>query len=129
VKPFQGQAAGSDRCRTWLSATADCIRAINLRREGAIRPASGHLEYERGTRAARGGGDCPTAARRYSSRPVERPFSNAWGIRGSCGWDVPVERRRRDAEAVRDLRHADVGRSVPYRVIYGVIVTFMVNGW
>jgi hypothetical protein len=40
---------------------------------------------------------------------VERPLSNAWGIRGSRGGDVTIERRRRDAEAVRDLRHADVG--------------------
>jgi hypothetical protein len=40
---------------------------------------------------------------------VERPFSNAWGIRGSRGRDVPIERRRGHAEAVRDVRHADVG--------------------
>src|ERR1700719_4087651 len=37
------------------------------------------------------------------------PFSTVWGIRGSCGGDVPIERRGRDAEAVRDLSHADVG--------------------
>jgi hypothetical protein len=37
------------------------------------------------------------------------PFSNVRGIRGSRGGDVPVECRRRDAEAVRDLGHADVG--------------------
>jgi hypothetical protein len=42
---------------------------------------------------------------------VERPLSNAWRIRGSRGRDVPIERRRGDAEAVRDLRHADVGIS------------------
>ena len=35
--------------------------------------------------------------------------SNARGIRGSRGGDVTIERRRRDAEAVGDLRHADVG--------------------
>jgi hypothetical protein len=37
------------------------------------------------------------------------PLSNARGIRGTCRGDVAVERRRRDSEAVRDLRHADVG--------------------
>jgi hypothetical protein len=40
---------------------------------------------------------------------IERPLSNAWGIRGSCGREVPIERRRGHAEAVRDLGHADVG--------------------
>jgi hypothetical protein len=30
-------------------------------------------------------------------------------IHGSCGGNVVIERRRRDAETVRDLRHADVG--------------------
>ena len=56
------------------------------------------------------------AARRQAEtlleRPVfgiKRPLSNAWGIRGSCGRDVPIERRRGHAEAVRDLGHADVG--------------------
>lgn len=39
---------------------------------------------------------------------IKRPLSNAWGIRGPCGRDVPIERCRRDAEAVRDLSHADV---------------------
>jgi hypothetical protein len=37
------------------------------------------------------------------------PLSTVRGIRGSCGGDVPIERRGRDAEAVRDLSHADVG--------------------
>ena len=36
-------------------------------------------------------------------------FSTAWGIRGSRGGDVTIERRWRDAEAVRDLGHAVVG--------------------
>src|SRR5271169_3550339 len=56
------------------------------------------------------------AARRQAEtlleRPVfgiERPLSNAWGIRGSCGRDVPIERRRRDAEPLRDLSYSDVG--------------------
>jgi hypothetical protein len=56
------------------------------------------------------------AARRQAEtlleRPVfgiKRPSSNAWGIRGSCGRDVPIERRRGHAKAVRDLGHADVG--------------------
>ena len=37
------------------------------------------------------------------------PFSNVRGIRGSGGGDVTIERRWRDAEAVRDLSHTDVG--------------------
>src|ERR1700687_2990472 len=37
------------------------------------------------------------------------PLSTVRGVRGSCGRDVPIEGRRRDAEAVRDLSHADVG--------------------
>jgi hypothetical protein len=56
------------------------------------------------------------AARRqgetFLERPVfgiKRPFSNAWGIRGPRGGHISIERRRRDAEAVRDLSHADVG--------------------
>ena len=40
---------------------------------------------------------------------VKPPLSNARRIRGSRGRDVPIERRRRDAEAVRDLGDADVG--------------------
>jgi len=36
-------------------------------------------------------------------------LSNAWRIRGSRGRDVPIERRRGYAEAVRNLGHADVG--------------------
>jgi hypothetical protein len=41
---------------------------------------------------------------------VERSLSNARGIRGSRSRDVPIERRRGHAEAVRDLmRHAYVG--------------------
>jgi len=56
------------------------------------------------------------AARRqaetFLERPVfgiKRPFSNTWGIRGPRGRHISIERRRRDAEAVRDLSHADVG--------------------
>jgi len=30
-------------------------------------------------------------------------------MRGSRGGNIPVERRRRDAEAVRNLRDADIG--------------------
>jgi hypothetical protein len=56
--------------------------------------------------------DARRQAETLLERPVfgiERPLSNAWGIRGSRGRYVPIERRRRHAEAVRDLRHADVG--------------------
>ena len=35
--------------------------------------------------------------------------SNAWRVRGSRGGDVTIERRRRDAEPLRDLSHTDVG--------------------
>ena len=56
------------------------------------------------------------AARRraesFLERPVfgiKRPFSNAWGIRGPRGGQISIQRRRRDAEAVCDLSHADVG--------------------
>jgi hypothetical protein len=34
--------------------------------------------------------------------------STVWKIRGARGGDVTIKRRRRDAEAVRDLRHADI---------------------
>jgi hypothetical protein len=40
---------------------------------------------------------------------VERPLSNARGIRGSGGGDVTIERRRRDAEPLRNLSYSDVG--------------------
>ena len=40
---------------------------------------------------------------------VERPLSNARGIRGSRGGDVTIERRRRDAEPLRDLSYSDLG--------------------
>jgi hypothetical protein len=55
----------------------------------------------------------PTRAR-PPGRPLDRsrgraPFSNAGGIRSSRGGDVPIERRGRDTELVRDLSHADVG--------------------
>jgi hypothetical protein len=40
---------------------------------------------------------------------VERPSSSARRIRGSRGGDVPIERYRGYAEAVRDLGHADAG--------------------
>jgi hypothetical protein len=56
------------------------------------------------------------AARRpaeaFLERPVfgiKRPFSNAWGIRGPRGGHISIQRRRRDAEAVCNLSHADVG--------------------
>ena len=38
-------------------------------------------------------------------------YQTPGGIRGSCGGDVAIVRRRRDAEAVRDLSYADVGIS------------------
>src|SRR5271170_29301 len=42
--------------------------------------------------------------------PLEcRHFSNAGGIRGSRGGNIAIERRRRYAEAMRDLGNADVG--------------------
>jgi len=59
------------------------------------------------------------AARRqaeiFLKRPVfgiKRPFSNAWGIRGPRGGHISIQRRRRDAETVCDLSHADVGIGV-----------------
>ena len=48
----------------------------------------------------------------FLERPVfgvKRPFSNAWGIRGARGGQISIQRRRRDAEPVCDLSHADVG--------------------
>ncbi len=54
-------------------------------------------------------------ARRFSQQRKHRggrlgsTEGNARGIRGSCGGNVSVERRRRDAETVHDLSHADVG--------------------
>src|SRR6202171_1642716 len=60
------------------------------------------------------GAEPPPAARPKTllERPVfgvERPLSNARGIRGSRGGDVTIERRRRDAEPLRDLSYSDVG--------------------
>ena len=56
------------------------------------------------------------AARRqaeaFLERPIfgiKRPFSNVWGIRGPRGGHISIQRRRRDAEGVCDLSHADVG--------------------
>jgi hypothetical protein len=40
---------------------------------------------------------------------VERPLSNARGIRGPCGGNVPIERRGGNTEALRDLRDGNVG--------------------
>src|SRR3954447_2241871 len=40
---------------------------------------------------------------------VERPLSNTRGIRGSCSRKIPIERRRRDTKALRDLSDGDVG--------------------
>jgi hypothetical protein len=51
-------------------------------------------------------------AETFLERPVfgiKRPFSNAWSIRGARGGQISIQRRRRDAEAVCDLSHADVG--------------------
>jgi len=51
-------------------------------------------------------------AETFLERPVfgvKRPFSNAWGIRGARGGQISIQRRRRDAEPVCDLSHADVG--------------------
>ena len=77
---------------------------------GSARLGNWHLYFING-RSQR-----TAAARRQAEtlleRPVfgiKRPLSNAWGIRGSCGRDVPIKRRRGDAEAVCDLGHADVG--------------------
>ena len=38
-----------------------------------------------------------------------RVFSNVGEVRGSRGGDVPIQRRGRDAKAVRGLRYADIG--------------------
>src|SRR3954451_5394482 len=46
------------------------------------------------------------------ARPVcgiGRPFSNTRGIRGSCSGKIPIERRRRDTKALRDLSNGNVG--------------------
>ena len=55
------------------------------------------------------------AARRQAEtllqRPVfgvERPLSSARCIRGACGGDVSIERRRGDTETVCDLGDVDV---------------------
>jgi hypothetical protein len=51
-------------------------------------------------------------AETFLERPVfgvKRPFSNAWGIRGARGGQISIQRRRRDAEPVCDLSHADAG--------------------
>ena len=64
--------------------------------------------------------DCTTEARcrfivphfpeaGYATGGSAEVACNARGIRGSRRRDVPIERRGRDAEAVRDLGHADVG--------------------
>ena len=45
---------------------------------------------------------------RDSTRGGRAPLSTVWGIRSSRRGDVPIERRGRQAEAVRDLSHADV---------------------
>src|SRR5205823_12883873 len=50
----------------------------------------------------------PLMTAQRMGRVGRAPFSNVRGIRGSCGGDVPIGRRGRDAEAVRDLSHADV---------------------
>ena len=47
-------------------------------------------------------------------RPVfwaGRPLSNTRGIRGSCSRKIPIERRRRDTKALRDLSYGDIGIS------------------
>ena len=38
-------------------------------------------------------------------------MSDTWGIRGSCSRKIPIERRRRDTKALRDLSDGDVGVS------------------
>ena len=51
-------------------------------------------------------------AEAFLERPIfgiKRPFSNVWGIRRPRGGHVSIQRRRRDAEAVCNLSHADVG--------------------
>lgn len=57
-------------------------------------------------------GALPPLAETFVERPVfgiKRPFTNAWGIRGARGGQISIQRRRRDAEPVRDLNHPDVG--------------------
>ena len=84
--------------RTQSAAAAD-LRPARV-------PALSPNGRNRRTAAARG------QAETLLERPVfgiKRPFSNAWGIRGPRGWHISIQHRRRDAEAVRDLSHADVG--------------------
>src|SRR3954447_19299538 len=55
----------------------------------------------------------PAAGRKILlERPVfrvRRPLSNTRSIRGSCSRKIPIERRRRDTKALRDLSDGDVG--------------------
>jgi hypothetical protein len=65
-------------------------------------------------RRSASGAEPPPAARLKTllERPVfrvERPLPNARRIRGSRGGDATIERRRRDAEPLRDLSYSDVG--------------------
>jgi hypothetical protein len=50
----------------------------------------------------------------FLERPVfgiGRSLSNARSIRGSCSRKIPVERRRRHTETLRDLCYGDIGIS------------------
>jgi hypothetical protein len=69
----------------------------------------GHLHYITSIVSAEWVG----LSRLNRGRPLDggAPFSNSRRIRGSCGGDVAIERRGRDAEAMRDLSYADVGIS------------------
>jgi hypothetical protein len=64
------------------------------------------VEQEGGThdtpREQNAGAVTPVQALRPARRKMQRH------VRGSRGGDVAIERRGRDPEAVRDLRHADV---------------------
>jgi hypothetical protein len=64
----------------------------------------------RETRDHRGDSRCANGLDRLNPNlTCQQRGSNVWGIRGSSGGDIPIERRGRYAAAVRDLNHADVG--------------------
>ena len=51
----------------------------------------------------------PSLSKPFNRPGIHDPLSNVGKLSGARGGDVTIERRGRDAEAVRDLGHADVG--------------------
>ena len=80
--------------------------------KGAALGRTGRLNRNRENDRKRRTAAAHRQAETFLERPIfgiKRPFSNAWGIRGPRGGHISIQRRRRDAEAVCDLSHADVG--------------------